>query len=105
VLTPEQFQAIIERLPQPHRTMALFAQCLGLRVSEIVGLQWPDFNFERLTVRITRGVVNGRLGETKTESSQDELPLDPALVLAVREWRTIAPATREAWVFANPATL
>jgi len=105
VLTVEQFHAIIQRLPQPHRTMALVAQCLGLRVSEILGLQWPDVDFEHLAARITRGVVSGRVGEVKTECSRDELPLDPTLASALMEWRAIAPATTEEWVFANPTTL
>ena len=104
VLTEEQFHAILVRLPQPHRTMALVAQCLGLRVSKILGLQWPDIEFERLAVRITRGVVNGRVGEVKTECSQDELPLDASLASALLEWRAIGPATAENWVFANPTT-
>jgi integrase len=105
VLTAEQFQAILERLPQPHRTMVLVAQCLGLRVSEIVGLQWPDFDFERMAVSITRSVVRGRVGEVKTEYSRDELPLGPALVAALSEWRDLAPVSREHWVFANRQTL
>src|SRR6266496_2999739 len=59
VLTAEEFHATLERLPQPHRTMVLVAQCMGLRVSEIVGLQWPDLDFEQLALRITRGMVCG----------------------------------------------
>jgi integrase len=105
VLTEEQFHAIIGRLPQPHRTMVLVAQCLGLRVSEILGLQWPDVDFERSEVRITRGIVNGRVGEVKTEFSRDVLPLDTTLATALLEWRAIAPTTSKKWVFANPTTL
>jgi len=85
--------------------MVLVAQCLGLRVSEIVGLQWPDLDFVHLAIRITRSVVCGRVGEVKTEYSRDELPLDSALAAALLEWRDIAPATRVQWVFANPQTL
>jgi integrase len=33
---------------------------LGLRASEIMGLQWSDFNWDDSTVLIRRGVVNGR---------------------------------------------
>ena len=50
--------------------MVMVAACLGLRASEIMGLQWRDFNWEDLTVLIRRGVVNGRTGDTKTEASQ-----------------------------------
>jgi integrase len=56
--------------------MVLVAQCLGLRVSEVMALQWSDFNFPHLTVRVQRGIVHGRVDEVKTEYSNDDLPLD-----------------------------
>jgi integrase len=34
--------------------MVLVAACLGLRASEIVGLQWQDLSWEDLTVFILR---------------------------------------------------
>lgn len=105
VLTVEQFAAVLERLPEPHRTMVLIAQCLGLRVNEILGLKWSDLDFERLTVQITRGIVNGRVDTIKTEYSADELPLAPVLGDALRSWRAMATANPDEWVFANPRTL
>ncbi len=105
VLTAAQFAAILGRLPEPHRTMVLIAQCLGLRVNEILGLKWSDVDFEKLTVRITRGIVNGRVDTVKTEYSADELPLASVLVDALRSWRTKAPENPGEWVFANPRTL
>jgi integrase len=104
VLTAEQFQAILRRLQEPTRTMVLVAQCTGLRISEILGLQWRDFDFENLTVRVTRGVVNGRVGDVKTEYSEDLLPLQPDLASALLEWRKQAPPSAEGWLFANPVT-
>jgi integrase len=31
--------------------MVLIAGCLGLRAGEIVGLQWADFDFDKLILR------------------------------------------------------
>ena len=39
ILTNEAFQAVLASLPEPYRTMVVVAQCPGLRVSEITGLQ------------------------------------------------------------------
>ena len=39
VLAPEQFHSLLPLIREPYRTMVLIAGCLGLRVSEIVGLQ------------------------------------------------------------------
>ena len=64
--------------------MVLIAACLGLRASEIIGLQWSDFNWEDLTLLVRRSVVNGRVGDTKTEGSRLPLPVDPSLADAIR---------------------
>ena len=39
-LTGKQFQTLAGELEEPFRTMALVAVCFGLRVSELLGLQW-----------------------------------------------------------------
>lgn len=75
VLTPEQFRALVAELAEPYRAMVVTVGCLGLRVSELLGLQWGDFDFENLTVKIQRSVVAGKVFPTKTEASEGLLPL------------------------------
>jgi integrase len=67
--------------------MVITAQCLGLRVSEIVALRWSDFDFERLTLLVERSAVKARVDEVKTEYSRDEVPLHPDLARILLEWR------------------
>ena len=82
--------------------MVLVAACLGLRASEITGLQWGDFNWADLTVLIRRGVVNGRAGETKTEASRKPLPIDPQLAEPLQKLQQLSlHIGPEDWVFAN----
>ncbi len=50
VLTAEEFHKVLPHVREPYRTMVLIAGCLGLRASEIVGLQWKDFDFEKSTL-------------------------------------------------------
>jgi integrase len=102
VLTPTEIRILLAQLAEPYHTMVLVAACLGLRASEIVGLQWQDFNWEDLTVFIRRGVVNGRSGDTKTEASQKSLPVDPRLARPLQELlkRKLHIAPQD-WVFAN----
>ena len=52
--------------------MVLIAGCLGLRVSEIVALQWRDFDFIGLTLLIQRGIVHGRVGDVKPKTGDLE---------------------------------
>jgi integrase len=104
VLTAEQIRLVLEQLSQPYRTMVLIAACLGLRVSEIIGLQWRDFDWENLTVMVQRSLVHGRVGDTKTEASFRPLPVDTRLMAPLQELRRRGfyggPAD---WVFANDA--
>ena len=43
-LTVKEFRLLLERLEEPIRTMCIVAACLGLRASEVAGLQWGDFD-------------------------------------------------------------
>ena len=104
VLTPSEIRLLLAQLTGSYHTMVLVAACLGLRASEIMGLQWQDFNWEDLTVYIRRGVVNGRSGDTKTEASQKSLPIDPRLARSLQElWKRTFHRSPQDWVFANKA--
>ena len=87
VLTPEEFRKLLTELSEPHRTMVLVAGCLGLRISEIIGLRWGDIDWENLTILVQRSVVSGKVYETKTEASQKPMPIDPELAKALLEYR------------------
>ena len=63
-----------------------------------------DFDFPGLTLLIQRSVVHGRVGDVKTEYSQDCVPLDAAVVEALMLHQTRCVSTPEGWLFANPAT-
>jgi integrase len=104
VLTYDQFWKVLEFIEQPYRTMVLVAQCLGLRISEVMALQWADFDFENMMVHVQRGIVHGRIHETKTEYSDDDLPLDSDFAEILLSWRNNCPTTPEGWVFPNPST-
>jgi len=103
ILTVQEIRRLLEQLDTPYRSMVLIAASLGLRASEIMGLQWGDFDWENQTVLIRRGVVNGRIGETKTEASRKALPLDLTLADALLELRgcqTLRMRPSD-WVFGN----
>jgi len=78
-LTPVEFKTLLANLDGPYKTMVITVACLGLRVCEMLGLQWGDINVENLTVKIQRSVAEGEVNETKTEASEAMLPLDPDL--------------------------
>jgi integrase len=104
VLTVQQYHLLLPLIPEPYRTMVVIAQCLGLRVSEILGLQWRDLDFEGFVLRAQRGVVQGRVDRVKSEYSEDDVPLDSAVAAVLQDWQETCPATEEGWLFPNPTT-
>jgi integrase len=68
VLSVHDIRRVLEELAEPYRTMVLVGACLGLRASEIVGLQWGDLNLEDLTLLVRRSVVHGRVGRHENRS-------------------------------------
>lgn len=105
VLTIEEFYALLPHVKEPYRTMVIVAQCLGLRVSEIVALQWGDFDFNNLTLLVQRSAVHCRVDFVKTEYSHDFVPLDPDLAEMLKTWRKKSEFKQDTdWVFPNPAT-
>jgi len=101
-LTVEQFHKVLEFVKEPFRIMCIVAICLGLRASELVGLQWNDFDWENLHVAIQRGVVIGRVDEVKTRHSKRAIPLDSALASLLLSYRREAPSSQ--WVFPSSRT-
>jgi integrase len=104
VLTEQEFSSLLKNLGQPYQTMVLLAGCLGLRVSEIMGLQWGDVDFDKRTLLVQRGVVHGRVDDVKTEYSHEFVPLDEQVAKALAAYRLGCIETPQRWMFANPAT-
>jgi integrase len=69
------------------RTMIFIAMLLGLRGSEILGLRWEDFDMERRIMSIHRSQVGKHTGDTKTEGSEEELPIHGDLYAILQAWR------------------
>jgi integrase len=105
-LTIEQFQQALLHIPEPYPTMCVVAGCLVLRISEVLGLQWRDFDWEKHQVQIRRSWVYGRIGEPETENSKRPMRLDLALEKLLREHRRglSSPLQANAWVSPSKRT-
>jgi integrase len=83
--------------------MVFLAATTGLRVSELLGLQSHDINLGVLEIQFSRAIVDGVVGDMKTEASRNPIPLDSALAEVLRNWRSRSPYNRDQdWVFASP---
>lgn len=100
LVSAEKYRKLLPKLPHYCRVMVTLAMCLGLRVSEILGLRWEDVDLENGKLQIRRSVVGGHVESTKTEASEDELPLHPQLLEVLRDWRK-AEEPVNGWLFGN----
>src|SRR5207245_212014 len=59
---PDQFQAVLKRLPPPIQPVALFGYETGWRLREIITLQWRQVDLQAGSVRLDPGTTKNREG-------------------------------------------
>ena len=69
ILTPKQAFDVLMHLQEPERTLTLLASATGLRISECLGLQWHDVNFEHSQIHVRRTWTCGQVGGRREEQS------------------------------------
>jgi integrase len=104
VLTPDQMLIVRENLEDPYLLMAELACYLGLRICEVLGLMWDDFDEEAKTLAIRRSAVDGIVADVKSEASRDVIPLNDDFISFLRRWQKIAPASEDGWMFPSVVT-
>lgn len=91
-LTPEQARTFLESIVG-HRLEALFVLTLtlGLRMGEVMGLQWEDVDLDRRTLVVRKSLqrIGGKLVlvEPKTEKSRRTLALPTMVAVALKAHR------------------
>jgi integrase len=89
VLRAEQLEAFLAVVKPRYRLMFCFLAATGLRLSELLALQWRHLALDgsRPHVKIRRAYVRGRMHPPKTRHGRREIPLDVELVSALRRLR------------------
>lgn len=99
-----KIQTFVLAHPQPRTVGLLLSLLMGLRIGEVCGLQWQDFNFSlavlfvRRTVsriRVSKGQTAVLAREPKTRQSCREIPIPKALVPLLKKLRGDLP--EDAW--------
>lgn len=104
VLTPDQMLTVRENLEDPYLLMVELACYLGLRICEVLGLMWDDFDENAKTLFIRRSAVDGVVADVKSEASRDVIPLNDDFISLLTRWQKIASASEEGRMFPSVVT-
>lgn len=91
-MKPEQFEQLLDSIPEPYATMVFVAVWTGLRVSELIGLRWEDVGKDTLTVdeRCSRG----DWGPPKSDASNATIGVDPRVIQRIHRLKEITVVVR-----------
>jgi integrase len=102
ILSPKQAFEVLVHLDEPERTLTLLASATGLRISECLGLQWQDVDFEQSQIHVRRTWTCGQVGAPKSRASQAPVPLHSLLAGFMATWKDATPYSQPGdWVFAS----
>jgi len=76
-ISPESLRALLERLPEPSRSIATLLAMTGLRVGELLALRWQDIDFDKGFFSVRQTVYEGHFDVPKSKRSKRTLPLGP----------------------------
>jgi len=102
--SPAEIKAILAAAQGHWRPLLLVATFCGLRASELRGLRWSDIDLKKgeLYVRQRADRFND-IGKPKSEAGERAVPVPPAVLNVLREWKLECPNGKLDLVFPNGA--
>jgi integrase len=79
-ISPETLRKLIEKLPEPSRSIASLLAMTGLRIGELLALRWQDVDLKGGFLSVQRTVYEGHFDEPKSKRSKRRIPLGPRCV-------------------------
>jgi integrase len=82
-LSREEAKRLVAAMPEGrYRTMTILACHTGLRIGEVLALQWDDISFTNRHLVVRRSIVDGIIGTTKNNRER-QVPLSTAVIFAL----------------------
>lgn len=95
--TLEEVAEMMDKLPEPARTVCAVAAFTGLTRSELRGLKWDDYDGK--TINVQRKVWNEHIGAPKTEAREAGIDVIPLLQRILVKYKKEFPPVGDGWVF------
>ena len=98
---PEQTLEILTQLDEPEFILTLLIAATGLSISEALGLQWADIEYDRNRIVVRRSWVE-EIGNCKNVHRKAPVAMHPVLGAHLKHWHEQTPYAAPAdWVFAS----
>jgi integrase len=98
---PAEVAKLRDHLEEPNRTLVFLIAVTGMRISEVLALEWSDIDFERRLLHIRRSFYRGNFGLPKTNTSERVIPLSDGLFFALRQHKLQLRRSATDLVFPN----
>lgn len=101
ILTPGEFQRLLAAIPEQHRCAVRFLFATGVRLGELRGLSWADFDFAsgRVVIRRQRSEMTGELTAPKTPAGTRWIDLDAELLTELKKLKLRSGAQAHPFAF------
>jgi len=91
-ITPEQFDELVNALPEPYATMVYVAIYTGLRISELAALKWNDVGSDSIT--IDERYCRGDWSQPKSDASNATIGVDRSAIERIHNLKLLSVAVR-----------
>ncbi|MBK3800978.1 tyrosine-type recombinase/integrase [Azospirillum brasilense] len=84
----------------PWRPLVTVTAFTGMRISEVLGLTWQNVDLRAGLVKVRKRVdFQRQVGPVKSKMGRREIPIPPAVVQLLREWKMACPPSEMGLVF------
>ena len=94
VLTPVQFERLLELIPEPYATAVYVSAWTGLRVSELLALKWRCIDVHNLTISIEERYHRGDWSVPKTEASAAPIAVAAHVIARIERLKALTVEVR-----------
>ncbi|MBK5211601.1 MAG: site-specific integrase [Coriobacteriia bacterium] len=102
-LTPVEIPIFLDAFSPEWRSLFFTAIFTGMRLGELLALQWSDIDWKSGTIRVKRSVWNGTFQEPKTRNAIRVIGMSPMLTEVLREHLAVVPKSEAGLVFCTEA--
>ncbi len=96
-LTPAEIRVFLDAVDAKWYPFFYTAIFTGMRLGELIGLEWNDIDWERSAIRVQRSVWNGDFQDPKTRNSRRAIGMSPSLETVLWDYK--------GWAQQNPHNL